>query len=58
MWNGVFMVRNDPPAIVVCDAGPLIHLDELESLSLLSDFEVWVPKGVWDEVYIHRPTIF
>ncbi len=24
---------------VVCDAGPLIHLDELGCLSLLSDFD-------------------
>jgi len=28
----------DMPGIVVCDAGPLIHLDELECLILLKDF--------------------
>lgn len=44
------------PAVVVCDAGPLIHLDELDSLDLLSDFaQVFVPNGVWLEVEKHRP---
>lgn len=51
------MVENDPFSIAVCDTGPLIHLDELESLSLLSDFQVWVPKGVWKEVELHRPAV-
>jgi hypothetical protein len=37
------MVENDPFSIAVCDAGPLIHLDELESLSLLSDFHQTLP---------------
>ncbi len=27
------MERTEPAAIAVCDAGPLIHLDELESLT-------------------------
>ena len=41
---------------VVCDAGPLIHLDELDSLSLLSGFEpLMVPGQVWQEVAQHRP---
>ncbi len=41
---------------VVCDAGPIIHLDELDSLSLLTDFnEVLVPEQVWQEVEQHRP---
>ena len=40
----------------VCDAGPLIHLDELECLDLLGDFRaVWVPEQVWQEVEHHRP---
>jgi predicted nucleic acid-binding protein len=44
------------PPLVVCDAGPLIHLDELEALDLLSDFaEVLVPNAVWTEVERHRP---
>ncbi|MCX7419402.1 MAG: DNA-binding protein [Planctomycetia bacterium] len=43
--------------VVVCDAGPLIHLDELGCLDLLSDFrEVLVPSTVWREVETHRPT--
>ena len=44
------------PPLVVCDAGPLIHLDELEALDLLADFaEVLVPDAVWREVVQHRP---
>ena len=44
------------PVAVVCDAGPLIHLDELGCLDVLSAFrEVLVPKGVWLEVRRHRP---
>lgn len=39
----------------VCDAGPLIHLDELGCLDLLADFaEVIVPVGVWEETIKHR----
>ncbi|MFZ2393300.1 hypothetical protein [Rhodoferax sp.] len=42
--------------MVVADAGPLIHLDELNCLSLLADFsEVRVPEAVWAEVLQHRP---
>lgn len=41
---------------VICDAGPLIHLDELSALDLLSDFSaVFVPEEVWAEVEHHRP---
>jgi predicted nucleic acid-binding protein len=41
---------------VVCDAGPLIHLDELDCLDLLADFQaVLVPEHVWQEVETHRP---
>ena len=33
------MGTNDQgPPLVVCDAGPLIHLDELDALGLLADF--------------------
>jgi predicted nucleic acid-binding protein len=40
----------------VCDAGPLIHLDELRSLDLLNVFQqVLVPEAVWNEVKRHRP---
>jgi predicted nucleic acid-binding protein len=45
---------NSPP-VVVCDAGPLIHLDELGCLNLLLDFpKVLVPHAVWEEVEKHR----
>ncbi|HWP55186.1 MAG TPA: hypothetical protein VN476_13735 [Pyrinomonadaceae bacterium] len=49
---------NEAPALlVVCDAGPLIHLDELNCLDLLADFSrVVVPDVVWREVELHRPT--
>jgi len=47
----------DLPGLVVCDAGPLIHLDELGCLSLLRDFaQVLVPDAVWLEVQRHRPS--
>jgi predicted nucleic acid-binding protein len=42
--------------VVVCDAGPLIHLDELGCLELLSDFaRILLPASVWEEVLRHRP---
>jgi predicted nucleic acid-binding protein len=45
--------------VVVCDAGPIIHLDELGCLSLLNDFEnVFVPYRVREEVLKHRQIRF
>lgn len=42
--------------VVIADAGPLIHLDELNSLNLLADFgKVIIPETVWNEVEHHRP---
>jgi hypothetical protein len=42
---------DQPTPLVVCDAGPLIDLDELGCLDLLADFsEVLVPEAVWVEV--------
>ena len=42
--------------VVVADAGPIIHLDELGCLDVLADFDkVYVPEAVWQEVLIHRP---
>jgi len=50
------MAMNDPPLKVICYAGPLIHLDELDCLDLLDDFQaVLVPDQVWREVERHRP---
>jgi predicted nucleic acid-binding protein len=47
---------SEPGYGVVCDAGPLIHLDELDCLSLLADFHpILVPAQVWQEVHQHRP---
>jgi predicted nucleic acid-binding protein len=41
--------------IVIADAGPLIHLDELNNLNLLADFDnVIIPETVWNEVEHHR----
>jgi predicted nucleic acid-binding protein len=41
---------------VVLDASVIIHLDEIECLHLLSDFDdPLVPESVWKEVE-HRPT--
>jgi predicted nucleic acid-binding protein len=43
--------------LIICDAGPLIHLDELDCIDLLSDFDaVLIPNQVWQEVQNHRPT--
>ncbi len=44
------------PPVVVCDAGPRIHMDELVPLDLLADFPaVLVPDDVRREVRRHRP---
>jgi len=59
MWNGACMEKIDFPVpfrTIILDAGPIIHLDELGCLSLLSDFdELLVPTAVWEEVEHHRP---
>lgn len=40
----------------VCDAGPLIHLQQLTAVDLLADFSVvLVPDAVWQEVARHEP---
>ncbi|MDD2658815.1 MAG: DNA-binding protein [Methylococcales bacterium] len=42
--------------VVVADAGPIIHLDELACLDILTDFgKVHIPEAVWLEVLHHRP---
>jgi len=48
--------KSNAATVAICDAGPLIHLDELDSLDLLTDFRVWIPDAVWQEVQRHRPT--
>lgn len=48
---------DQPMPLVVCDAGSLIHLDELGCLDLLADFSaVLVSEAVWMEVMKHRPS--
>jgi len=50
---------SESPFDVVCDAGPLIHLDELGCLDLLTDFRtVFVPEQVRHEVERHRASLF
>jgi hypothetical protein len=45
----------DSNCVVACDAGPIIHLDELNQLSLLFDFStVFVTQAVAKEVEKHR----
>jgi len=57
MSNGVLMVKtNVKRSPVVCDAGPVIHLDELGCLWLLQDFkEILLPHTVWKEISLYRP---
>src|SRR5687767_6315799 len=44
--------------LVVSDAGPIIHLDELNALDLLAGLgEILIPSVVWNEVQRHRPTL-
>ena len=45
-------------SLVVCDAGPLIHLDELGCIDLLSDMApVIAPEIVFKETRYHRPRL-
>ena len=47
----------EPTTRVVCDAGPIIHLDELKCLDLLHDFqEVILPMTVSEEIRRNRPS--
>lgn len=51
------VIEQPPTGVIIADAGPLIHLDELNSLDLLTDFkQIMVPDAVWREVQIHRPS--
>ena len=61
MLSGACMEKTDQAFIrkVVLDAGPIIHLDEIGCLNLLSDFhKPLVPESVWKEVEHHRPSAF
>lgn len=42
--------------IAVADAGPIIHLDEIDFLHILKDFEqILIPDKVIEEINRHRP---
>jgi predicted nucleic acid-binding protein len=44
---------------IVCDSGPIIHLDELNCLHLLEDFqEILLPDTVYKEIKRYRPLNF
>lgn len=50
------MARTKIQNPAICDAGPIIHLDELDSLELLSDFHpLLISKTVQAEIIKHRP---
>jgi predicted nucleic acid-binding protein len=52
------VAETEEPVEAVADAGPLLHLDELEALDLLVDFpEVLIPAAVRREVLHHRPRL-
>lgn len=51
------MAKIEEKVLAVCDAGPLIHLDELSCLDLLSDWRVCVPSAVWKEIEFHHPAV-
>ncbi|UCH96185.1 MAG: DNA-binding protein, partial [Candidatus Aminicenantes bacterium] len=41
---------------VVFDAGPIIHLDELNCVDLLGEFqEILLAESVWTEINYYRP---
>ena len=41
---------------LICDAGPIIHLDEISCINLLNDFDkVIIPPTVEKEITTHRP---
>lgn len=58
--NGAYVgtIERDVIRKVVLDAGPVIHLDEINCLNLLADFkELLVSEVVLKEVKYHRPSI-
>jgi predicted nucleic acid-binding protein len=56
MWNGASTGMIKPALKIVCDSGPIIHLDELNCLHLLEDFqEVLIPDAVQKEIKRYRP---
>ena len=59
MSSGDYMAKSNSRTVAVCDTGPIIHLDELDSLDLISDFHpLIIPETVQKEIARHRPKIF
>ncbi len=59
MWSGACTEMSKSPLKVVCDAGPIIHLEEIDSRYLLEDFhEILIGPTVRDEVEKRQPTLF
>lgn len=55
MWNGASVAGIETWPVAICDAGPLIHLDEIGCVDLLADFQaLLIPEQVWAEVVRHR----
>ena len=53
------MVRSKSETRVICDAGPIIHLDEVGCLDVMGDFvEIVIPDCVRQEVMMHRTISF
>lgn len=53
------MARIKSKTSVICDAGPIIHLDEIGCVHLLRDFnKIIVPQKVRKEVLRHQPEAF
>ena len=54
--SGFFTAMTEKARSVVCDTGPIIHLDELGCLDLLSDFEkILLALSVVEEIEKHSP---
>src|SRR4030043_2190116 len=55
MWSGASTGMIKSTLKIVCDSGPIIHLDELHCLYLLEDFnEVLIPDTVHKEINRYR----
>ena len=59
MWSGASTEMTESPSKAVCDAGPIIHLDEIGALYLIEDFhEILIGPAVRNEVQRKRPNLF
>jgi predicted nucleic acid-binding protein len=47
----------EAPPLAGCDAGPLLHVDELDRLDLVADMPLGIPEVVWQEIHPHRPAV-